>query len=135
MDVSAELKEWAKSFLTSRDVFQKNILEIKDLDGDFVVHKRTGDVVFLIRPVFKSVDELLIPQGVNLVVLNTRQNLKSVVDNWAALAKIESLCIYFVNPRANQKWLLYPFTHDRIADRSSLKRGLDSLFSMVEPYN
>ena len=48
MDVSVELKEWAKIYLSSRDALTKSIVGFDDLGGDFVVHKSSGDVVFLV---------------------------------------------------------------------------------------
>ena len=56
MDVSAQLKEWTQIFLKSRDVLQKSITGFESLNGDFVVHKSSGDVIFLIRPEFSNAD-------------------------------------------------------------------------------
>jgi hypothetical protein len=136
MEIAAELKEWAQIFLKSRDVLQKSITGIENLNGDFVVHKTTGDVIFLVRPEFSNVDEIVEKSAGNsgLVLLNTKKNVDAVVANWEKLAKLKGLCIYFVNPKTNDKWLLYPFTHNQITEKPALKRGLESLFSMVPPY-
>ncbi len=68
----------------------------------------------------------------NDLLLETRHaNTTFVVANWDKLSNLKGLCIYFVNPKLNEKWLLYPFTHNQITERSALKRGLESLFSMV----
>jgi hypothetical protein len=136
MEIAAELKEWAQIFLKSRDVLQKSITGIENLNGDFIVHKATGDAIFLIRPVLENVDEVVEKSSGNsgLVVLNTKKNVDAVIANWEKLAKLQKLCIYFVNPKTNDKWLLYPFTHNQITEKPALKRGLESLFSMVPPY-
>ena len=136
MNVSAELKEWAQIFLKCRDVMQKTISGFEDLNGDFVVHKTTGDVLFLVRPELLNVEEVLqkASGSAGLVVLNTKKNVDAVLANWDKLAKLKSLCIYFVNPKANEKWLLYPYTHDQITEKPALRRGLESLFSMVPAY-
>ncbi len=136
MDVSAQLKEWTQIFLKSRDVLQKSITGFESLNGDFVVRKSTGDVVFLIRPEFSNADEVVekAQSNAGLVVLNTKKNVNSVIASWDKLAKLKGLCIYFVNPNLNEKWLLYPYTHDQITEKPALRRGLESLFSMVPAY-
>ena len=136
MDVSAELKEWAQIFLKSRDVLQKAITGMDSLNGDFIVHKTTGDVLFLVRPELSDVDEIVskATASAGLVVLNIKKNVDVVVQHWDKLAKLKGLCIYFVNPKSNDKWLLYPYTHEQITERSALRRGLESLFSMVPSY-
>lgn len=136
MDVSAELKEWAQIFLKNRDVMQKTTSGFENLNGDFVAHKTTGDVLFLVRPELLNVEEVLqkAAGSAGLVVLNTKKNVDAVLANWDKLAKLKGLCIYFVNPKANEKWLLYPYTHDQITEKPALRRGLESLFSMVPPY-
>ncbi len=136
MDIASELKEWAQIFLKSRDILQKSITGFEDLNGDFVVHKTTGDVIFLIRPECSDADEIVEKSAGNsgLVVLNTKKNVDFVIANWDRLAKLQGLCIYFVNPKSNDKWLLYPYTHNQITEKPALRRGLESLFSMVAPY-
>ncbi len=136
MDLTGELKDWVQIFLKSRDIIQKAITGFESINGDFIVHKTSGDVVFLIRPELKDVDEIVQKSTGNagLVVLNLKKNVDFVVSNWDELAKLRGLCIFFVNPKANDKWLLYPFTHNQVTEKASLKRGLDSLFSMVVPY-
>jgi hypothetical protein len=136
MDLVAELKEWAQIFLKSRDAIQKSITGIENLNGDFIVHKTSGDVLFLVRPELSNIDEVVqkASGSAGLVVLNTKKNMDAVIANWDKLAKLKGLCIYFVNPSANEKWLIYPFTHDQITEKPALRRGLESLFSMVQPY-
>jgi hypothetical protein len=135
MDIASQLKEWAQIYLKSRDILQKSITGFENLNGDFVVHKTSGDVPFFIRPELKDSDVFeRITGSAGLVVLNTRKNVDFVVSNWDKLSRLQGLCIYFVNPVVNDKWLLYPFTHNQITEKASLKRGLESLFSMVPAY-
>lgn len=136
MEIVSELKEWAQIFLKSRDVLQRSITGFENLNGDFVVHKTAGDVLFLVRPELSNVDEVVEKSSgsAGLVVLNTKKNVDAVIANWEKLAKLKGLCIYFVNPKTNDKWLLYPFTHNQITEKPALRRGLESLFSMVPAY-
>lgn len=133
MDVSIELKEWAQIYVKNRDILQKSVLGFDNLNGDFVVRKSSGDVLFLIRPELSDADEIVekCTGNCSLVILNTRKNVNFVISNWDKFAKLKGLCVFFVNLGLNEKWLLYPYTHDQITERSALKRGLESLFSMV----
>ncbi len=136
MDIASQLKEWAQIYLKSRDIMQKSITGFESLNGDFVVRKSTGDVLVLIRPELSNVDEVVekASGSAGLIVLNTKKNLDFVISNWGKMSKLKGLCVYFVNPRANEKWLLYPYTHDQITEKPALRRGLETLFSMVAAY-
>lgn len=139
MDVKKVLQEWAVIYIKNKDVMQKSITSIdENVDGfDFIVRKSSGDQFFLIRPEFSDVDEVVskgADKQLGLVVLNTRENLNKVISGWDKLCRLKGLCIYFVNPKSNGKWLLFPYTHEQITERAALKRGLESLFSMVESY-
>jgi hypothetical protein len=137
MDVAVQLKEWTQIFLKNRDVMEQVITGFESVDGDFIVHKKAGEVLFLIRPELKDVGTVVekAKGKTGLVVLNTKKNVGAVVAGWDKLKQLPGLCIYFVNPDTNDKWLLYPHTHDKITEKSALKRGLESLFSMVPAYD
>jgi len=132
MDDFVKLKEWIVILLKNRDVMHKSILSFEEVGDDFIVHKDAGDILFFIRPVLSDIGFLDTISGqAGLVVLNTKKNLDFLVFNWSKFASVKGLCVYFVNPSVDDKWLLYPFTHDQITERSALKRGLLSLFESV----
>ena len=136
MDVSTELKEWAEIYLKNRDILQKTITGLEDTNGDFIMYKTSGDVVFLIRPELSDIEGVVekAPGNTGLVLLNTKKNVDTVISNWDKLSKLKGLCIYFVNPKVNEKWLLYPYTHDQITEKVALKQGLQTLFSTIPTY-
>ena len=72
-----------------------------------------------------------------IITLNTKDNLSKIIENWSNLIEHQNLCIYFVNPASQleTKWVVCPYTHNKITEKASLKSGLETLFSMVEPYN
>ena len=129
-----ELKEWIQSYLKNRDAVEGDILSFEDKGSDFIVHKKSGPVLFLIRPDISDTAELNISGKFSLVVKNNRKNLDFVINRWDVFSKLQGLCIYFVNPRTNDKWLLNPYVHNQVTEKSALKRGLQSLFSMVSSY-
>lgn len=132
-----DLKEWTKTLLRARDAMKQEIQSIEDKGQDFVVHKTAGDHHFLIRPQLTAVDDVAksATGPLGLVILNTKKNLNFVLDNWQALAAHKQLCIYFVNPSTNDKWLLYPYTHNQITEKTALRRGLEAMYAEVPPAN
>ena len=132
-----DLKEWTQTLLKSRDAIKGDIISFEDKGGDFVVHKKTGDQLFLIRPELKVVTDVTAAGNgpLGLVVLNSKKNLNAVIENWTALSALKFLCIYFVNPATHDKWLLYPYTHNQITEKAALRKGLETMFAEVPPYS
>ncbi|MBI4145739.1 hypothetical protein HY489_00185 [Candidatus Woesearchaeota archaeon] len=125
-----DLKEWTKTLLKSRDSIKQEIIKIEDQNGELTVHKKTGQSKFIIKPELKDLNSIPTSQ-VNLVILNTKKNLEFVITNWQTLAQHKNLCIYFVNPTTNDKWLLYPYTHNQITEKIALRKGLETMFAEV----
>jgi len=133
------LTDWAVTWLKHKDIFLKQITQIEEHTGEYdvMVRKTTQDQFVLIRPQLSDLKELapnLKEKNVYVFVLNTKANVDAVLQNWYALIKNPKLCMVFVNPRSSTetKWVLYPATHERITERSALKRGLYALFETVE---
>lgn len=132
MSVHEQLSEWVRVFLQNRDVFNKVITGFEKVDGDLLVRRTNGDLLVFVRPELGDVSDISSRDGpCALALLNSRQNLDSVIKNWDVLAKKKDLCVYFINPNSNDKWLLYPYTHNQITEKPALRRGLESLFAMV----
>jgi hypothetical protein len=134
MSVHERLAEWVQVFLQNRDVFNKVITGFEKVNGDLLVKRTNGDLLVFVRPELGDVSDVSVRDGPSvLAVLNSKRNLDAVIKNWDVLAKKKDLCVYFVNPETNDKWLLYPHTHNQITEKSALRRGLESLFAMVPP--
>ncbi|PIN75865.1 hypothetical protein COV18_01650 [Candidatus Woesearchaeota archaeon CG10_big_fil_rev_8_21_14_0_10_37_12] len=128
----SDLNEWAKTFLQQRDLLEGAIVKFEDVSDGFVVHRRDGLVRVFVFPVLQKIDEIIFAPGVvKVMLLNKKQNLDFVLRDWKKLASKKDLCIFFVNPDVNEKWILYPHTHDQITEPAVLKSGLESLFSGV----
>jgi ABC-type sulfate transport system substrate-binding protein len=87
-------------------------------------------------PVLKSMmADIRKGKKTTVVTFNTRHNLSTLISFWDDAAKDRDLCIIFVNPEssADRKWIIYPYTHNKISDESSLEEGLKSIFETVEP--
>lgn len=135
------LMEWTASFVKNKDVIARKIGTIeKNKDGfDLYVKFKDKEQFFIISPSISNLD-LIISKLKNdshycIVTLNSGENLDSLIKNWRRLIEFKLLCVIFVNPfsQLDKKWIIYPYTHHKICDESSLKTGLKSMFEMVEP--
>jgi len=135
------LQEWIINFIKSRDaVFRKLIsIEQNKENFDVFVKYKDKDRYISIKPIIGNIDNIIEKlsedKHYGLVILNTKDNFNKITENWEKLVKFKHLCIYFVNPFStlDKKWIIFPHTHNRICDESSLKTGLKSVFDMVDP--
>ena len=135
------LVEWTASFVKNKDVIAKKIENIEKNRGGFDLYVKFKDKgqFFIISPSIDNLD-LIIPKLKNdshfcIVALNSSENLGSLIKNWNRLIEFRFLSVMFVNPfsQLDKKWTIYPYTHHKICDESSLKTGLKSMFGVVEP--
>ncbi|MBN2112420.1 hypothetical protein JW707_04970 [Candidatus Woesearchaeota archaeon] len=134
------LKEWTVNYIKNKDVLTKAIASIEEeKDGwDLVIKTKTGDKYCIIAPVIKDINQIigkLNDNFVTLVVLNKKENLDIITENWSRLVCFPKLSVMFVNPNSEleKRWIIYPYTHDKITEKPSLKKGLKSLFQTVDP--
>ncbi|MFH1440241.1 MAG: hypothetical protein ABIG89_06735 [Candidatus Woesearchaeota archaeon] len=134
-----ELKEWLIIFLKHRDIFHKKIVNINE-DGEFLlVEQKDAIKYYAIFPTIGDIKQIVTEykdKNISIITFNTRDNLDFIIKSWQELSALQMLCIYFVNPHSStdKKWIIYPFTHSRISEKSSLKLGLMTLFESVEEY-
>ncbi len=135
------LKEWALNYIKNRDLLVKQIEKIEEnKDGwDIVVTARSGLKFYLIVPKMENFEKIL--ERVNnhhltVVAFNTKENLDIMIENWSKVKDHEHLAIMFVNPNSelDKKWLVFPYTHHKITEKASLKKGLKTLFNTVDPW-
>ena len=71
----------------------------------------------------------------SIVTLNSKENFDMIIKNWHKLISFKFLNIIFANPFSalDKKWVIFPYTHHKICDESSLENGLRAMFEMVEP--
>lgn len=129
------LKEWMIAYLKSRDAIKQEILEIEEKNDSLIVRKQTGETRIVVRPELAIFDELKTANGqLSIAVHNTKKNVEFLISNWDTFSRAEKLCIYFVNPSTNEKWMLYPHTHNQITEKAALRKGLEAMHSEVTPY-
>ncbi len=135
----AFMVEWTINFVKNKDLVSKKIEKIeKGKEGfDLYVKYKGKEQYFIILPsdLLNSFKGLKDDSYFSIVLLNSAENLSFVLKNWYKFASFKSLSVIFVNPfsSSDKKWILYPHTHNKICDESSLETGLKSMFEMVGP--
>ena len=135
------LLDWTVNFIKNKDIVAKKIEKIENnKDGfDLFVKYRDREQYFIIAPNLADIDSIM--QRINdklhftIVTLNSKGNFDAMLKSWDMLINFRFLSIIFVNPfsELDKKWIVFPYTHHKISDDSSLKNGLKAIFEMVEP--
>ncbi|MBS3131425.1 hypothetical protein J4212_03255 [Candidatus Woesearchaeota archaeon] len=128
---------WMANFLKNKDAFTRRIESIQDKgDGNFTISYKDGRAAeCLILPDTQELLQALDREKHYIIcLLNSRKSLDFLIANWKSLIDFRSMTIYFVNPlsQLEKKWIISPYTHNRICDDASLKLGLNSMFETVE---
>ena len=139
--ISSFLADWTANFIRNRDVIAKKIESIENGRNGFNFHVKYRDreQYFIIAPNISDIDSMLqkIDNSAHytIVTLNSKQNFDAMLKNWRKLVSFKFLSIIFANPfsELDKKWIIFPHTHHKICDESSLENGLKAMFGMVEP--
>ncbi|MBW2987984.1 hypothetical protein DRJ48_00975 [Candidatus Woesearchaeota archaeon] len=127
--MSEKLKHWAKHYFTFRKAFFNEGYEIQETgEGLLLKHKAHEERVVCVD----QLSELnKIKAGV-IVTPNTKENVDFLAKNWERFL-IPDLRIIFVNLELpNSKWIIAPFVHNKVCDRSNIKKSLETLSLMMK---
>jgi hypothetical protein len=144
--VVAFLSEWVFYYVKNRDLVDRKLEKVEEYINKSYVFAKFKDKlqVYFIEPEVEDLNKTLERIGsakketnsefACLVLLNSLNNLKAVEDGWSRLDKDPKFSLLFVNPFSllDKKWIIFPHTHSRIIEPSTLKQGLKSLFDGVE---
>ena len=136
----AFLLEWVINFVKNKDIVAKKIEKIENgKDGfDLYVKYKDREQYFIIVPNIADINSIIKKLNDNayfsIVTLNSKENFEFILKNWNKLICFKSLNIIFANPfsESDKKWIIFPYTHHRISDESSLENGLRAMFETVE---
>ncbi len=135
------LVEWTVNFVKNKDMIAKKIEHIENGKNGFDLYVKYKDREHYLIIVPKLSDLGSVIQRIDnehhfsIVSLNSKENFDAILKNWNRLIGFKFLNIMLINPfsELDKKWIIFPYTHHRICDESSLETGLKSMFSMVEP--
>ena len=140
MDTHSLLAEWTLEFVKNKDITSRRIKAIEHNKNGFDMCVRYNDKeqCFAIAHSLENTRQVMQRIGhescVAIVTLNSGKNLDFLFRNWNDFARFKFLSIIFVNPLSSldKKWIIVPYLHDRICDKSSLELGLKSIAQAVE---
>ena len=123
------LTEWTVIFIdNSSDIISKDVKENEII----CISKKKGVVKYIIQPLLGNEIMQKIKEGqICIVCLNSKTNLRFLIENWPELIKNPGLKIIFANPELNMQWIIIPYVHNMVSDPSTLKLGLKSIFESV----
>ena len=135
------LADWTVNFIKNKDIISKKIQNIENGRNGFDLHVKYRDreQYFIIAPNISNIDSIIQKIDNNahytIVTLNSKENFDVLLKSWHRLVSFKFLNIIFVNPfsELDKKWVVFPYTHHRVCDESSLENGLKAMFGMVEP--
>jgi len=122
-----KLAEWAVVHTKYKDAFSHRLKNIEEKD-DRILLTYTDENVSLI-----PLEQLHIPhvEGKTvLVTLQTKENIRRLLDGWDEYAKHDTLTITFANPQRNEQWSLKPALHNRVAPEN-IEQAIWSVASAV----
>jgi|SRR3989344_4023970 len=135
------LVRWTLDFLKNKDILTKRIVSIENnKDGfDMYIKYKDRDQYVMVIPQLKDIGAMIgkisNDSYFTIVALNSSENFEVLLKSWKKFIDFKFLNIIFVNPFSglDKKWIVFPYTHHRVGDESSLELGLKSMFDMVEP--
>jgi hypothetical protein len=139
-EVKDVLKDWIVEYVKNKDAMTRQITSIqKDAENvDVFVEGTLKSQFIIVQPELNDLGKLdsLKDKHIILVTANTKENAEFLISHWEELVKYPHLCVYFVNPNSSmdKRWVIFPATHDKITERRSLRKGIESLYATVEPW-
>ena len=124
-----KLDEWTKIFIKQRDLIKREVINIEQTINGFVVTTKKGEQRTIL--VEEKLEAEMNEQVKMISCLNTKENVNFLTENWKVFSKQEDLIIIFANPTTNEKWLIKPHHHAKIAEEESLKQGLMAMYDAI----
>ena len=117
----------------------RRIDKIEEVDDSFIIHNLDQTKNHIkIMPYLEEMDSIFNTfqgKAATLVILNSRENIDFLIQNWTRFTQMKELTIIFTNPNSlvEKKWIVNPYIHDKVTEPKALRGGLISLFATVDP--
>ena len=126
-----DLKEWTVHHIKQKDLVQRDLISYKEEEDNILCDYKEG-----IKAVYycnenlelKNIKAVKDDKLIYFVCLCNEHNFKTLVDNWDLFKTKRNLTFIFLNPNIAEKWIIKPFVHAKIADPSTLKQGLRTMY-------
>ena len=126
-----DLKEWVIHHVKQKDLVKKDLVSYKE-EKDRVVcdykEGRKGTYYCSENLELSKMKAVKDDETVNFVCVCNEHNFKILVSNWDLFKTKQNLTFIFLNPGLEEKWIIKPFVHAKIADPVTLKQGLRTMY-------
>ncbi len=122
-----DIHEWIITYVKHKDVLTRKLLSVEDKKDHVLFKYKDNEMTGY------AYNELQIPKGKGKILIATlqkKENIDFLVKHWKDFSSHEQLTIVFVNMNNNEKWLLHPYTHARIAEEKA-EPGIRSMADAV----
>jgi hypothetical protein len=128
-----DLKEWLANYLKWKDQVDHALKDVKVEKDVLTAAYEDKKVSFLLADKLtdETVKHLAEGKFKGVCTKNIEDNFSFLITRWDALAAIPNLMMIFVNLELGEKWILFPSTHNMIADKETLKQGLRTMFDLA----
>jgi hypothetical protein len=128
------LKSWTIEFVKHKDIFTKNLVDYAEKEDSVEFNFKDKKHIYVIKEVLEdSIKNKIKEDYFSIVCLNKKDNVEYLIKNWAYFIKFQKLNILFVNLKTNERWIIYPNTHNSLTEGESIKSGLNTLFQSIAP--
>lgn len=127
-----KLVEWTKHYIKYRDTMRRKIKSIIENDTDIIVEEKNGlKINYLIHEDLSEIKKLNNNKNV-IITLNSKKNVDTMIKLWDEHINHPETAFMFVNITTNEKWLISPHHHHKIADPENFRSGLMALYSTIK---
>ncbi|MEM4259995.1 MAG: hypothetical protein QXG00_02060 [Candidatus Woesearchaeota archaeon] len=130
------LTDWTVNYVKHKDLILKNLISfnVKQKIIEFIFKDRIHDYfieenlkIENIRPIYDKNTN----HQKTIVCIHKKDNFNFLIENWSELVK-QNVTYIFVNIEHNDKLIINPMLHNKIADQKSLIQGLKTMFDAAE---
>lgn len=128
-----DLKEWLANYLKWKDQVDHALKDIKTDKNSLEAIYEDRKAKFLVVETLTK-EDLAKAQDKSykgICTKNSEENFSFLILHWNELVKLQGFMLLFVNLNLGEKWVLFPSTHNAIAEKDTLEQGLRTMFEMA----
>jgi len=125
-----DVKVWTISHIKQKDTIKHDLLNFKEEGNRILCEYKESHGVYYCQDNLDLADIKKVAQdeAVAFVCLANEHNYKILVDNWDLFKIRPNWTFIFLNLALAEKWIIKPFIHAKIADPTTLKQGLRTMY-------
>ncbi len=125
-----DLKLWTTQHIKQKDMLKRDLVSFKEGADSVFCEYKEGHATYhcwenLSLDKLKALPE---NEASYFVCLCNEHNFKLLVENWDLFKTRQNFTFIFLNPSLAEKWVIKPYVHAKIADPSTLKQGLRTMY-------